>query len=227
MSLTIHHLHQSSSERVIWLCEELSLPYTLKTYDRVPLLAPEEYKALHPAATSPIIQDITDNGEEITLAESGACIEYISHRHASGRLFLPPTHRCYPDFLFWWHWVNGTFQPTLGRAMMARMAGLGEENLMVRLGAERMRRALAMLDERLRAEEWLAGEEFSVADVMLVFSLTTMRYFFAYGLGEFEGILGYLGRVGSREAYRRAMERADPGMELVLGADAPLGKSLM
>ena len=87
MGLIIHHLHASQSERIPWLCEELGIPYELRTYHRVNGLAPPEYRALHAAGTAPIIQD-----GDITLAESGAILEYIAHRHGGGQFFLPPSH---------------------------------------------------------------------------------------------------------------------------------------
>ncbi len=100
MGLVVHHLHVAQSERVVWLCEELGLDYELRTYTRAAsMMAPAEYKALHRAGTAPVVQD-----GDLTLAESGACIEYISHRHGGGWLFLPPAHPAYADFLYWWHW---------------------------------------------------------------------------------------------------------------------------
>jgi glutathione S-transferase len=84
-----------------------------------------------------------------------------------------------------------------------------------------VRRALVVLDKRLERNQWLAGEEFTVADVMIVFTLTTMRYFFPYSLGEYASVVKYLQRVGAREAYQRAMKKCDPELEPVLGADPP------
>ncbi|KAJ7312904.1 putative glutathione S-transferase [Mycena albidolilacea] len=213
-TLIVHHLHVSQSERIPWLCEELAIPYELKTYKRAPILAPPEYKALHASGSAPVIQD-----GDLTLAESGACVEYISHRHAGGALFLPPTHADYPHFLYWWHWSNSTFQP----AVAALMAGQGLEDDNPRKVAlkDRVRRALVVLDKRLEMNQWLAGEEFTVADVMIVFTLTTMRYFYPYSLGEYASVVKYLQRVGAREAYQRAMKKCEPELELVLGADPP------
>ncbi|KAK1145522.1 hypothetical protein N8T08_004080 [Aspergillus melleus] len=216
MVLTIHHLHVSQSERLPWLCEELNIPYELITYHRAPLLAPPEYKALHPAGTSPVITD-----GDVTLAESCACIEYISHRYADGKLFLPPSHPRYPEFLYWWHWADGTFSPNVTRSMMMRGAGVSEENQFIVITKTRLRKAFGALDERLAGNEWLAGEEFTVADLMVVFFLTTFRYFDPFGLEEYVNIVAFLGRVGERKAYRVAMAKCDPDMELLLGAEGP------
>ena len=90
--LTVHHLGKSQSERIVWLCEELGIPYDLKLYDRDPVtrLAPPEYKALHPLGAAPVITD-----GDVVLAESGAIIEYIVAKYGNGRLVLAADH---PDF---------------------------------------------------------------------------------------------------------------------------------
>ena len=216
MPLIVHHLQVSQSERVVWLCEELGLEYELKTYKRAPLLAPSEFKALHPAGTAPIIQD-----GDLTLAESAACIEWICRKHANGKLFIDSSSPAYVDFVYWWHWANSSFQATISRGMATRAAKLGDDHQQVQMFNSRFKGALKAMNERLRDNEWLAGSDFSVADVMLVFSLTTMRYFYPYNLGEYGNILKYLARVGERKAYQKAMEKGDPGMELVLGPDPP------
>ncbi|OJD22652.1 hypothetical protein ACJ73_06000 [Blastomyces percursus] len=245
MPLTIHHLHNSQSERITWLCEELDIPYELKTYKRNPLFAPPEYKALHPSGSAPVIQDTLplptdDNGENaqtLTLAESGACVQYICQKHGNGRLFLPPSHHDYADFVYYFHWANGTFQPLLGR-LMTLNAGSGggsqsqnadanpSSNPIVALWNDRLTRSLENLDKRFKPKReggdgatWLAGDEFTAADIMVVFSLTTFRNWFAYSLREYDGILGYLARVGARDGYKRAMAKADPDLRLLLGAE--------
>jgi glutathione S-transferase len=215
MGLIVHHLHMSQSERVPWLCEELGIPYELKLYDRAPILAPAEYKALHPQGTAPVIQD-----GDLTLAESGAVLEYIAHRYGGGRLFLPPSHPAYADFLYWFHWANASFMPTTLRVMAARAPGAGNSPT-AKIAEDRFARSLKLLDERLSANEWLAGDEFTAADVMIGFPLTTWRYWAGFSWAGFDGIVGYLERIGKREAYRRAMEKADPGMKLLLGAEPP------
>jgi glutathione S-transferase len=90
--LTVHHLRRSQSERVVWLCEELGLDYGLQCYARDPatMLAPPEYRALHPMGTAPVITD-----GNVVLAESGAIVDYIIARYGNGHLALPPDH---PDF---------------------------------------------------------------------------------------------------------------------------------
>ncbi len=110
--LTVHHLGKSQSERIVWLCEELGIPYDLKVYDRdaVTRLAPPEYKALHPLGAAPVMQD-----GDVLLAESGAIVEYIVAKHGKGRLTLAPDHPDFAQFLYWFHFANGTLQPATGR----------------------------------------------------------------------------------------------------------------
>lgn len=216
MTLTVHHLNISQSERVVWLCEELAINYELKTYKRAPLLAPPEYKALHPQGTAPIIQD-----GDLTLAESGACIEYICHKHGGGKLFLPPTHPAYADFLYWWHWSNGTFMPTIMQTMSLRALNASRDSFQMTLTNSRFKKAFAALNERLRGNQWLAGSNFTVADVMVVFVLTTVRYWVPYSLEEYENVVKYLKRVSEREGYQKAMKKCEPELELALGVEPP------
>lgn len=102
MTLTVHHLQVSQSERVVWLCEELGINYELKNYKRDPLFAPTNYKALHPTGAAPVIED---NGKVI--AESAACVEYIAQVHGNGKFFVKPGQKEYADFVYWFHFANG------------------------------------------------------------------------------------------------------------------------
>src|SRR5215475_8291580 len=102
---TIHHLGKSQSERIIWLCEELEIPYKLKRYtrDAVTMLAPADYKALHPMGTAPVITD-----GDVVLAESGAVMAYIIGKYGQGRLAVGPGEANFADYLFWFHFANGS-----------------------------------------------------------------------------------------------------------------------
>ncbi|KAK8132140.1 glutathione S-transferase [Apiospora kogelbergensis] len=221
MVLTVHHLQVSQSERIPWLCEELGISYELKNYQRAPALAPPEYKALHWTGSAPVITDDDGNGGVLTLAESGACVQYICEKHGGGKLFPTASHPLYADFLYWFHWTNGTFTPTIGRAGMVPDGKDDGGNPMVAFYKQKRQAMFQGLDDRLATCDWLAGNEFTAADVMLVFTLTTFRYFSAFDLGAYPHILTYLQRVGAREGYQRAMKKADPDMKLVLGAEAP------
>lgn len=217
--LEVHHLERSQSERIILLCEELAIPYTLHTYPRDPTtaLAPPAFKALHPAGTAPVITD----GPSITIAESGACIEYICRVHGGSRLLVEPTAPGYADFLQMFHWANATLQAASSRFMFMSLA-LGDEGMesspfgkAVRGRYEGM---LAFLDERLGRMDWLAGDEFTAADVMAVYTLTSGRGFTGGSLTGRENILRYLQRLAARPAYKRAREKGDPTTPPYLGA---------
>jgi glutathione S-transferase len=210
MVLTIHHLQVSQSDRILWLCEELSIPYSLKLYQRSPLLSPPQYLALHPIGAAPVITD-----GDIILAESGAVFEYILNIYGQGKLLVKPGAKNYADYLYWLHFANGTFQPAMSRQMTLRFAGVGEENNMLHRAENKVKQCLEFLDRRLgETGAWVAGEEFTAADVMLVFSLTTMRKFLPVDLSAYGNVLAYLKRVAGREAYRTAMGKGDPEMSI-------------
>jgi glutathione S-transferase len=211
--LTVHHLGKSQSERIVWLCEELEVPYQLKRYarDSVTMLAPADYKALHPIGAAPVITD-----GDLVLAESGAVVDYIIGKHGNGRLALTAGHPDFAAYLYWFHFANGTLQANMGRNMILNRLNLAADNPILTGTKARVDRAFDLVDARAREAEYLAGSEFTAADIMMGFSLTTMRYFLPYDLGRSPNILGYLARIGARPAYRRAMEKGDPGMALLL-----------
>lgn len=211
--LTVHHLGKSQSERIVWLCEELGIPYELKVYDRHPVtrLAQADYKALHPIGSAPVITD-----GELVLAESGAIVEYIVAKYGKGRLILAPDHPDFAQFLYWFHFANGTLQPATGRNMILGRLNLPADNALLIAMKARLDLALGFLEERLAAVDYLAGREFTTADIMLVFTLTTMRLFYPYDLKPYPSLLRYLQRIGSRPAYQRAMAKGDPDMAPLL-----------
>lgn len=211
--LTVHHLSKSQSERVVWLCEELGLNYERKHYVRDPVtqLAPPELVALHPLGTAPVISD-----GHILLAESGAIVEYIIAKYGHGRLTLGPDHADYVHYIFWFHYANGNFQSNMGRNTFLRWLDLPADNPIAARLYGRLVAAFKFIDKRLCDVPFLAGENFTAADIMTVFSLTTMRYFMPFDLTPYPSILAYLQRIAAREAYQRAMQKGDPGMPLLL-----------
>ena len=210
--LTVHHLHTSQSERIVWLCEELGLDYTLKSYDRDPItrLAMADYKALHPIGAAPVIEDGV-----VKLAESGAIVDYVATTYGDGRLTLPATHPDFATYLYWLHFANGNLQPLMGRNMILRRLELAPDNPILVATRGRLDLALGFMESHLATATWLAGSEFTIADIMTVFSLTTMRYFYPLDLAPWPHVRAYLERIGARPAYRRAMEKGDPGMTLL------------
>lgn len=200
--ITIYHLGVSQSDRVVWLMEELGLPYNLVWFDRgADGLMPPEYRALHPAATAPVIQD----GDQV-IAESGAILEYVSHRYADGKLSVPPAAPNYHTYLYWMHFNNniqGLFFATIA---------MGDE------GTERgkafvQRRADAYFDymnQHLGENDYLAGPEFTLADIMVTFNLTSLPLFGGRTVDAYENIKAYVDRITSRPAYVKAMKIAGP-----------------
>ncbi|KAJ9652659.1 hypothetical protein H2198_008094 [Neophaeococcomyces mojaviensis] len=216
MTLIVHHLQVSQSDRLVWLCEELGIDYTLKLHQRDPLFSPQSIKDLNKLGQAPVIQD-----GNLTLAESAACVEYIIHKHGNGRLALPPSHQNYADYLYWFHWSNGGLQPKISQLLALRSTGANPENhYMVRLNTQ-LDKFLTFLDERLGSNKWLAGDEFSAADCMTVFSLTTMRTFQPFDLSKYSNILSYLRRVSERDGYKRARAKGDPNLPLMIDGPAP------
>ena len=212
--LTVHHLGHSQSERIVWLCEELDIPYHLKHYDRDPItiLSPPALRALHPIGAAPVIQD-----DGLLLAESAAITDYIIAKHGGGRLRLGPDHPDFASYLYWFHFANGNLQPVMGRSMMVGRAGLAPDHPVQVAAQGRLDRVMALVEARLGEAEYLAGGEFTAADIMSVFSLTTMRLFQPVDLRPYPNILAYLQRIGARPAYRRAMAKGDPDLTPMLG----------
>ena len=211
--LTVHHLEKSQSERITWLCEELGLPYELKLYKRDPvtILAPPELKALHPQGTAPIIED-----DGLVLAESGAVMQYILGKYGQGRLAPGPDDPAFAPYLYWFHFANGTLQPNMGRNMVLRRVNLPADNPVLQAMQGRLDRALAQVEARLGEAEHLAGAGLTAADIMMVFSLTTMRIFMPLDFAPYPNILAYLRRIGARPTYRAAMHKGDPDLTPLL-----------
>ncbi len=211
--LKIHHLGRSQSERIVWLCEELALPYELVHYTRDPVtrLSPPELVALHPLGAAPLMED-----GDLLLAESAAIVEYIIIKHGGGRLKLSPEHSDYAAFLFWFHFANGNLQPVMSRLMMVSRAKLPADHPVQASVQGRLDRVMALVEARLGEVAYLAGSEFTAADIMSVFSLTTMRLFQPVALASYPNIRAWLQRIGERPAYRRAIAKGDPDLEPML-----------
>jgi glutathione S-transferase len=201
--LTIHHLGVSQSDRVVWLMEELGLPYKLVWYKRgADGLMPPEYVALHPAATAPVVTD----GDKV-LAESAAILEYICHRYAGDKLTVAPSQPNYYDYVYWMHFNNN-----VQGLFFAKLAAGSE-------GEERARKFIKRREDgyyhhlNARLGEWpyLAGPEFSCADIMVTFNLTELALFGGRGIDDLPNVRAYVERIGKRPAYAKAMKLAGPG----------------
>ncbi|PWL25763.1 MAG: glutathione S-transferase [Altererythrobacter sp. XM-24bin4] len=203
--LTVHHLRISQSERIVWLCEELGLEYDLKLYNRDPetRLAPPELKALHPMEIAPVIED-----GDLVLGESGAIMDYIVGKYAPDTQLVPgPTDPDFARHLYWYHFANATLM-TNGMMMIAVNAVQAE---MPPPLMKRVTNAWAHLEATLGEADYFGGSNFTTADIMLGFSLTTARAFNDMSIDHMPNLKAYLKRIGARDAYQRAMAKCEPG----------------
>ena len=204
--ITIYHLETSRSERVVWLMEELGLEYELEAHPREPNgAAPPALKATHALGKAPVIRD----GDTV-LAESGAIVDYIVHRHADGRLAVRPSAAAYPRYLYWLHFAEGSLMSLMLIALvLSRVPEAGASPVTARI-RERMKQMLSFVDAELGTGPWFAGAEFTAADIMMTFPFTTLRRFLVYDLAAYANIVAYLKRIEARPAYQKAMAIAGP-----------------
>jgi len=213
--ITVHHLENSRSQRVLWLLEELSLPYTVKRYARDPqtMRAPPELVTVHPLGKSPII---TEDG--IVVAETGAIVTYLTDR-AGGALVptLGTPERA--RYTYWLHYAEGSaMPPLLLKLVFSRLAPGSPWALrpLVRRIAETvlhnfvdpdLRRHAAFWEQELADRPYFCGTDFTAADIMMSFPLEA---FAARGTGAGPRVTAWLARIHARPAYRTALERGGP-----------------
>jgi len=214
--IVVHHLNNSRSQRVLWLLEELGLAYEVKRYQRdaKTMLAPPELRAVHPLGKSPVIQD-----GEVTLAESGAILEYLVGRHGNGRL-IPATGT--PErlrYTYWMHFAEGSAMPPLLMKLIFERIEKAPMPFFVRPVARAIAqrakssfiqpnidRQLDFMDGELAHGDWFAGAQFSAADVQMSFPLEAAQV--RGGLdAKRPRLMGFLERIHARPAYRRAIEK--------------------
>lgn len=128
------------------------------------ILAPADYKALHPIGSAPVIID-----GDLVLAESGAIVEYITAKHASGRLTLGPDDPDFANYLYWFHFANGTLQAALGRSMILGRLKLASDDPVAAMARARLDNAFNLVDARLKQADYFAGRQFTAADIMMGF----------------------------------------------------------
>lgn len=220
--ITVHHLGISQSERIVWLLEELGLEYKLVIHTRDPLLAPESLTSIpgNDTGKAPFIEDSVAG---ISLSESGAICEYLAQRYAHGKFTLQPSDMHYPDYLYWLHYANGTLFPAFSTEMfLGHAEGVADNAMMKKFSKSRIDAALKHVDERLRTNTWLAGEDFTIADMMTVYIATTQRYWGPQvSLEGYNNILRWLKDCTARPAYQQAMQKGDPEMKVLNEAEAP------
>lgn len=197
--IIVHHLNNSRSQRILWLLEELNLPYEIKHYQRDPKtnLAPAELKAVHPLGKSPVIED----GPH-TLIESGALVDYLIRRHGDGRLQPDPATATYDEYVQWLHFAEGSAMlPLMLNLYVGRLGDAGAP-LHPRIDSE-LANYLGYLDTALGLTPYLVGEELSGADIQMSFVGE-----FAKSQGKLENypnVLAWVDRFQSRPAYIKAL----------------------
>jgi len=204
--IVIHHLAASQSERVVWLMEELGLPYKLQWYDRMPnRTAPPELLRLHPTAMAPVIED---DGRVLT--ESAVIVEYICHRYAAGKLTVAPTQSNYCDYVYWMHFNNNVMGLRFAKAALGAGASGPVADTMREVVERREDGYYQYLDQRLGEVTFLAGEELTCADILLVYRVTTGVLMGARPIDDLKNVVAYVKRIEARPAYQKAMQIAGP-----------------
>lgn len=211
MTIIVHHLENSRSQRVLWLLEELDLSYEVRRYERNPktMLAPPELRRIHPLGKSPVIEDADESGAagNRVVAETGAIVSYLVDK-ADGR-FGPPAKR--DDALqwrFWLHYAEGSMMPPLLVLLV-----LGRIPLMGKRAAKRIRPMvdvhLDFVERTLAAQPWFAGDDITAADIMMSFPLEAARS--RAGLDASRPhTIAWLEKVQARPAYQRALAAGGP-----------------
>jgi glutathione S-transferase len=218
--LTVHHLNNSRSQRVLWLLEELGVSYEIQRYQRdaKSMLAPPELLRVHPLGKSPVLSD-----DDVTVAESGAIIEYLLEKYGAGRLVPPPGTEARRRFTYWLHFAEGSAMPPLllklifdrigsgqGMPFFAKPIGRAIATKVKTLMIEpNLKRQLDYMESELGRSEWFAGDQFSAADIQMSFPVeaAAMRA----GLDATRPrLMAFLNKIHARPAFRRALERGGP-----------------
>lgn len=213
--ITVHHLNNSRSQRVLWLLEELGVAYEVKRYERdaKTMLAPPELLAVHPLGKSPVIVD-----GNVTVAESGAVIEYLIDRYGAGRLIPAAGTAERLRYTYWLHYAEGSAMPPLLLKLVFDRVANGPAPWPISTVARRiaatvtdsfigpqLKRHLDYMEAELARHTWFAGEEFTAADVQMSFPLEAAAS--RAGLNASRPrLMAFLDRIHARGAYKRALE---------------------
>ena len=215
MTITVHHLNNSRSQRILWLLEELGLEYEVKRYERDPetMLAPDSLREVHPLGKSPVITD-----EELTLAESGAIVEYLVERYDNGRLAPEVGSRDRLRYTYWLHYAEGSAMPPL---VMQLIFNQVEEKspFFLRPVAKvitgkvkqtylepQISQQLGYMEAELEKNTWFVSDEFTAADIQLSFPLEAAASQSNLDAGHPQ-LKAFLERIHARPAYQKAIER--------------------
>ena len=215
--LTVHHLNNSRSQRVLWLLEELGVPHEIVRYQRQKnMLAPPELRAVHPLGKSPVI---TDNGN--TIAESGAIIDYVVGTYGEGRLIPPAGMPERLRYTYWLHYAEGSAMPPLLLKLifltMPRRAPMLLRPLVNAIAKKaldtmvdpQLKSHMAFWEGELSKTEWFAGNDFTAADIQMSFPLEAASSRGGLAQGHPKA-MAFLARIHARPAYQRALEKGGP-----------------
>ncbi len=212
--ITVHHLNNSRSQRILWLLEELGVPYEVKRYERdaKTMLAPPELHAVHPLGKSPVITD----GDK-TIAETGAIVEYLLDTYGEGRLAPAAGTPERLRYVYWLHFAEGSAMPPLVMTLVfgaipARVpffirpvAKLISETVQKNFLRPNIEAQLTLMESELANGGWFAGAAFTAADVMMSFPVEAAAT--RGGLGEAPKLKAWLARIHARPAYQAALQR--------------------
>jgi glutathione S-transferase len=210
MTITVHHLQNSRSQRILWLLEELGMPYEVRRYERnkTTMLAPPELRRIHPLGKSPLIEDTDSDGRPRVIAETGAIIEYIVEK-AAGRFGAPPEREAALRYRYFLHYAEGSLMPVLFvKLVLSRVPLLG------RVAAKKFQPMLDVhvnyVESELAGRAWFAGESFTAADVMMSFPLEAARSRAGISRDTHPQIFKWLDIIHARPAYRVALAKGGP-----------------
>jgi glutathione S-transferase len=217
--ITVHHLENSRSQRVLWLLEELALPYEVRRYqrDKMTLLAPPELTQVHPLGKSPVITD-----GDATVAESGAIVEYLIDTYGAGRLRPAVGSLERLRYTYWLHFAEGSAMPFLLLKLVFSKVRSAPVPFFIRPIVKgiadkvtssfvdpNLKRQRAFMEAEIARGPWFAGAEFSAADVQMSYPVEAAAA--RDGLGaDCPALTDWLARIHARAAYRRAIEVGGP-----------------
>jgi glutathione S-transferase len=199
--LTLHHLNDSRSQRILWLLEELGTPCEIKHYQRnaQTRLAPPELMQVHPLGKSPVITD-----GNVKIAESGAIVDYIIRRYGKGKMMPAPDSADYEAYNEWLHYSEGSAMlPLMLNLYVSRLKEAGAP-LHPRIDSE-LANHLGYIDAALKGREFFVGRELSGADIQMSFVGEMAKVFDK--LGPHPNLAAWLSRMHARPAFQRSVEK--------------------
>src|SRR5471032_3711373 len=216
--ITVHHLNNSRSQRILWMLEELEVPYQIQRYqrDEKTMLAPEALKKVHPLGKSPVLVD-----NDLTLAESGAIIEYLQETYDAQGNLKPTDHFARQQFRYWMHYAEGSLMPILvmklifGRLgkppmpwLIRPIAGAIGQGVQKNYIDKQLVTHMDYLEQHLATHPYFAGYQFSAADIQMSFPVEAISA--RAGLGKYPHLNAWLSNVTARPAYQKALETGGP-----------------